>query len=198
MAPTKKTTTVAKKASSHPPFLAMIQEAVKAHPDDVRKGVSRPTIKKFIEDTYKLDMSSASHTTNLSSAIKRGVESKHLALPGGPSGRVKLAPKVASEKPDTKPVEKKTVTKAKPVAAKTATKVAVPKKTSSKTAAKPVKATKPAAAKVAPAKKPITKKALPAKAKPTTKKASLTKKKAPATKAASAKKVAPKKNIKKA
>lgn len=45
---------------------------------------------RYLEDKYKLDMSAAGNTSNLNGAIKRAVEKNELALPGGPSGRVKL------------------------------------------------------------------------------------------------------------
>lgn len=88
-------------------FFFYPQEAISSHPTDSKKGVSRVSIKKYVytcriklsmltifarylEDKYKLDMSAASNTSNLNGAIKRAVEKNELALPGGPSGRVKL------------------------------------------------------------------------------------------------------------
>ncbi|WVQ64917.1 hypothetical protein V866_003830 [Kwoniella sp. B9012] len=178
MAPTTaapKKAPAAKKAATHPTFLAMIQEAVKAHPEDSRKGVSRPAIKKYLADTYKIDMSSASNTNNLSNAIKRGEEKKELVLPNGISGRVKLAAKVktAAGKENVAPKKKAATTTAKKPAAK---KAAAPKKAAATGAAKPA-AKKTAAA---GAKKPAAKKTSAAK-------------KAPAAKAAAGAKAAPKK-----
>jgi histone H1/5 len=83
-----------RKAAAHPTFLAMIQECIVAHPEDARAGVSRPTIKKWLSQKYKLDLSSASNVNNLSNAIKRGAETGALVLPKGIGGKVKLAPKV--------------------------------------------------------------------------------------------------------
>ncbi|WWD05725.1 hypothetical protein V865_003807 [Kwoniella europaea PYCC6329] len=172
MAPTTaapKKAPAAKKAATHPTFLAMIQEAVKAHPEDSRKGVSRPAIKKYLADTYKIDMSSASNTNNLSNAIKRGEEKKELVLPNGISGRVKLAAKVktAAGKENVAPKKKKAAATgaAKPAAKKTAAagaKKPAAKKTS---AAKKAPAAKAAAgAKAAPKKAAAPKKkAAPAK-----------------------------------
>jgi histone H1/5 len=70
------------------------QECIVAHPEDARAGVSRPTIKKWLSQKYKLDLSSASNVNNLSNAIKRGAETGALVLPKGIGGKVKLAPKV--------------------------------------------------------------------------------------------------------
>jgi hypothetical protein len=55
------------------------------------------TFPRFLADKYKIDMSSASNTNNLSSAIKRGSEKGELLLPKGVSGRVKLPPKVSHQ-----------------------------------------------------------------------------------------------------
>ncbi|OWZ52140.1 histone H1/5 [Cryptococcus neoformans Tu259-1] len=189
MAPVKKTTAAPKKAASHPPFLAMIQEAISNHPTDSKKGVSRVSIKKYLEDKYKLDMSAAGNTSNLNGAIKRAVEKNELALPGGPSGRVKLVaaakPKAAEKKPAAKksaaakPAEKKTTTKAAPKKAASAT-------TKKATTAKPTAAKAKAAA---PAKKTVAKSA--ATKKTAEKKTAAPKKaKAPAAKKAAAPKKA--------
>ncbi|KAL1406403.1 hypothetical protein Q8F55_008102 [Vanrija albida] len=149
-----------KKASTHPTFLAMIQEAVKAHPEDVRAGVSRPTIKKYLSTTYKIDFSATANNTNLANAIKRGQETGALVLPKGIGGKVKLAPKKAA-------AGKENVAPKKPAAAKpkAAAKPAA-KKTDAKPAAKKVTAAKKTAAAKAPAakKKTATKKAPAAKA----------------------------------
>ena len=50
---------------------------------------------RFLADKYKIDMSSASNTNNLSNAIKRGHEKGDLNLPKGIGGRVKLPAKVS-------------------------------------------------------------------------------------------------------
>lgn len=97
-------------------FFFYPQEAISSHPTDSKKGVSRVSIKKYVytcriklsmltirarylEDKYKLDMSAASNTSNLNGAIKRAVEKNELALPGGPSGRVKLVAVSSSSYP---------------------------------------------------------------------------------------------------
>lgn len=177
-APTKKA------AATHPTFLAMVQECIKANPEEARSGVSRPTIKKFLADKYKLDMSAAANVNNLSNAIKRGSEKGDLQLPKGIGGRVKMgAKKPAAGKENAPPKAagaKKAAAPKKPAAAK------------STTAAAAGGAAKPAAAKKAPAAAGAAKKA-PAKkaAAPAAKKTSSAKK-APAAKAA-ATKAAPKK-----
>ncbi|KAF8507258.1 hypothetical protein JB92DRAFT_2587190, partial [Gautieria morchelliformis] len=98
MSAVKKSTASKKKpvASSHPPFADMIKECITAHPTDARGGVSRPTIKKFLETKYGLDIS-ASTVTNINRAIAHGAEKGFFALPKGPSGKVKLAPKARSD-----------------------------------------------------------------------------------------------------
>lgn len=45
-ATTSRTMATAKKASAHPSFIDMIKEAIVAHPEQARAGVSRPAIKK--------------------------------------------------------------------------------------------------------------------------------------------------------
>ncbi|BEJ08647.1 hypothetical protein CcaverHIS641_0507410 [Cutaneotrichosporon cavernicola] len=172
MAPTvTKKAAAPRKASNHPTFLVMIQECIAAHPEDARSGVSRPTIKKYLANTYKLDLSSASNVNNLSNAIKRGAETGALILPKGIGGKVKLAPKAkkapaadkenVAPKKAAAPKKKATSTTKKPAAAKSAVKKAtttkkVPaavKKTSTK------KAPVAAKAKAAPTKKAAPKKA---------------------------------------
>ncbi|KAK1927535.1 histone H1 [Papiliotrema laurentii] len=179
MAPTKKTsTTSAKKAATHPTFLSMIQEAVKAHPEEARSGVSRPTLKKYLADKYKIDMSSQSNITTFNTAIKRGSDTGVLTLPKGISGRVKnaskKAPAAGKENAPPKPAKAAPAKKAaaapakkaptatkkaatapakKTAAAPAAKKAAAPaKKTAAKPAAKKT-AAKPAAKKVAPSNK---------------------------------------------
>ncbi|KAI0831743.1 hypothetical protein BC628DRAFT_1349593 [Trametes gibbosa] len=166
-APTAKSAASKKSAprapAAHPTWLDMIKECIVAHPEDARQGVSRPQIKKFVEETYKLDFGAA-QTTQLSRAITSGAEKGVFVLPKGPSGRVKLPPKsqrpaeaaaTKENKPDVKPAKAAPKAKA-PVKSTTATKAAAPKKTTT------VK--KPAAAKATVAKPSATKKAAPAKA----------------------------------
>ncbi|WOO83931.1 Histone H15 [Vanrija pseudolonga] len=158
---TAKKASAPKKPSAHPTFLAMIQEAIKAHPEDARAGVSRPTIKKYLANTYKLDLSAAANVNNLSNAIKRGQETGVLVLPKGIGGKVKLAPKKAAAGKENQAPKKA----AKPAAKKAAAKPAA-KKTDAKPAAKKVTAAKKTAAAktAAPKKKTATKKAPAAKA----------------------------------
>ncbi|KAF9065322.1 hypothetical protein BDP27DRAFT_1229161 [Rhodocollybia butyracea] len=98
MAVSKKTTSAKTKASggkatAHPTWIDMIKECITAHPDDARTGVSRPTIKKFVESKYKIDVN-ASAASQLNRAITSGNEKGVFVLPKGPSGKVKLAPKI--------------------------------------------------------------------------------------------------------
>ncbi|KAJ3478490.1 hypothetical protein NLJ89_g12378 [Agrocybe chaxingu] len=103
-------------AATHPPWVDMIKEAITTHPEDARAGVSRPTIKKFIETKYHIDFN-APHLSQLNRAIAHGNEKGLFLLPKGlfvlvslqvaratltptprlsnpgPSGKVKLASK---------------------------------------------------------------------------------------------------------
>jgi len=186
------------KPAAHPSYIDMVKECIATHPEDARYGVSRPTIKKYIETKYKVEMN-ASATSQLSRAIISGVEKDIFVLPKGLSGKVKLAPKVKSDvikevKQNTKEVKKtnksakepsgkaktsksssSTKENKKPVSAKGAT--AKTKAQTSKTpAAKPKpKAAKAVASKPAAKKAPVkssTKKQTTAKPKPAAKKAS--------------------------
>ncbi|CAO1626215.1 unnamed protein product [Parajaminaea phylloscopi] len=161
------------KKSATPSFsyLEMVKEAIAAHPADARNGISRPTIKKFIQakhpDTGKVP--EASFNKFISKAIARGAETKALVLPKGASGKVKLAPKAdkaAPKKPKAPAAPKaeaapkkaaatgtSTKAKAKPAAAKKSASTTAAKKTASSTA---TKAKKPAAKKAAPAAKKAT------------------------------------------
>ncbi|KAJ9107823.1 hypothetical protein QFC19_002729 [Naganishia cerealis] len=159
MAPTKKTASSALKAkAAHPSFQEMIKECVQSSTEDSRHGVSRPQIKKFLADKFKVDMSSQSNTTHLNKAIAKGAESGIFELPKGIGGRVKLVKKVKASTNNKEseplqnapPAKKAPVAAKKPVAAKEAPKKAAPTKAAPKKAA-----AKPAAApkKAAPAKK---------------------------------------------
>ncbi|KAF8610223.1 hypothetical protein BDV93DRAFT_10646 [Ceratobasidium sp. AG-I] len=113
MGRTAKVSTIkARAAPVHPSFIDMIVECIVAHPDEARAGVSRPMIKKFLEETYKIDIT-PSHITNINRAIARGAETQVFTLPKGPSGKVKLAPKKAAEtKENQAPVAVKKTTAA--------------------------------------------------------------------------------------
>ncbi|KAE9406360.1 hypothetical protein BT96DRAFT_810826 [Gymnopus androsaceus JB14] len=91
-----KTTSGKSHAASHPSWIDMIKECIASHPDDARTGVSRPAIKKFVESKYKIDVN-ASTNSQLNRAITSGSEKKIFVLPKGPSGKVKLAPKVSHD-----------------------------------------------------------------------------------------------------
>ncbi|KAM5542596.1 hypothetical protein V8D89_003557 [Ganoderma adspersum] len=172
-------------APTHPSWVDMIKECIAAHPEDARSGVSRPQIKKFVEDNYKLDIGNA-QITQLSKAITSGAEKGVFVLPKGPSGRVKLPPKTTrpaegtaakENKPDSKSA--KAPAKAKPASKATTSKTTAAKKTGA--VKKPGAKSAAAPKKAAPAKSTATKAKAPAKK-------AETPKKAPAKKAAAPKK----------
>ncbi|KAJ7343669.1 hypothetical protein DFH08DRAFT_702130 [Mycena albidolilacea] len=133
-APKKSTTKASTKASgasksrTHPAWVDMIKECIIAHPEDARGGVSRPTIKKFVESKYKVELN-PSTASQLNRAITSGSERGTFVLPKGPSGKVKLTPKVRGEaakevcaaKPASKPAAKKPASAKKPALAKKTT-----------------------------------------------------------------------------
>ena len=59
----------------------------------MRQGVSRLTIKKYAEEKYNIDVIGV-NLSQLNRAITSGAEGGLFYLPKGPSGKVKLAPKV--------------------------------------------------------------------------------------------------------
>ncbi|THH33026.1 hypothetical protein EUX98_g1168 [Antrodiella citrinella] len=167
---TAKAAAPAKASGSHPSWKDIIRECIAAHTSEARSGVSRSTIKKFAEEQYKLEMNGLQNS-QLNRAITTGAEQGVFQLPKGPSGKVKLAPKVktnvlkeqqnnqpvvakkpaaakAKEAAPAKPVtKKKATTAAKPAAKKTSTAKVVAKKApaakaSAKKAANKAKTTK--------------------------------------------------------
>ncbi|KAH7889749.1 hypothetical protein F5I97DRAFT_1847016 [Phlebopus sp. FC_14] len=92
---------------THPSWIDMITECITATEDGTRHGVSRPTIKKFVDSKYRLPMNAAG-ASQLNRAITHGASKGYFVLPKGPSGKVKLAPKKLSEpmKENTKPSSK--------------------------------------------------------------------------------------------
>jgi len=86
----------------------MIKECIVDNPGDARAGVSRPMIKKFVENKYHIDLN-PSTASQLNRAITTGSEKGIFLLPKGPSGKVKLAPKSRHDatKENTKPPAKK-------------------------------------------------------------------------------------------
>ncbi|THH08194.1 hypothetical protein EW145_g2866 [Phellinidium pouzarii] len=121
----------ASKLSGHPSWVDMIKECIVAHPEEARAGVSRPTIKKFVETKYKVDLNTSA-TSQLSRAIVSGSEKGTFVLPKGPSGKVKLAPKIKAEvTKDSNKTDKEDKKVSKPI-----------KDASNKTAPKASKATK--------------------------------------------------------
>ncbi|KAH9967939.1 hypothetical protein BC827DRAFT_1263709 [Russula dissimulans] len=176
--------------SDHPSWKDIIKEAITQHPEDARSGVSRSAIKKYAEEAYKLDMSSASNLHQLNLALTRGAENETFVFPKGPSGKVKLAPKrpkaSADAKENTKPPSKRATSAKK--ATETVKTAPTKRATTSRTKAPAEKSVKKSAAapkkapavtkKLATVKKPaMTKKATSAKndAKKTAAKAAATK-----------------------
>lgn len=100
----------------------MIKEAILAHPEEARGGLSRPLIKKFLHTKHPATskISEASFNNHISRAIKSGADKKTFTLPKGPSGKVKLSA-AAKAAPKKKPAAKKPATK-KPTVKKTAAK----------------------------------------------------------------------------
>ncbi|KAI0290499.1 hypothetical protein BC826DRAFT_1092538 [Russula brevipes] len=173
--PTMKKSTPKAASTDHPSWKDIIKEAITQHREDARTGVSRSAIKKYAEEKYKLDMTSASNLHQLNLALTRGAEKETFVFPKGPSGKVKLAPKRSRTSADTKEVRylsnTKPPSKKTPPAKKASeTRKAVPIKKAATSKTKPsadkASTKKPAAPKKAPA---TTKKAATAK-KPSTKK----------------------------
>ncbi|KAI6103545.1 hypothetical protein F5141DRAFT_1131243 [Pisolithus sp. B1] len=81
-------------APTHPSWIDMIKECIAANTEDSRHGVSRPHIKKYVEETYKVQIGNAQNT-QLARAIATGAEKGIFVLPKGISGRVKLPPKTS-------------------------------------------------------------------------------------------------------
>lgn len=95
--------------SSGPSYKELITEALVEL--KTRKGVSRPALKKFIQNKYKLKTDSFDRFFNL--AVRKGVENGIFVQPNGPSGTLKLN-KVEKEKsPVSKPKVSKTAPKSK-------------------------------------------------------------------------------------
>ncbi|KAI0374712.1 hypothetical protein BV20DRAFT_960860 [Pilatotrama ljubarskyi] len=124
---------------AHPSWKDMIKECIVAHKDESRSGVSRSTIKKFVSEKYGLDATSAVNLSHLNRAITNGAEEGLFALPKGPSGKVKLAPKTKPA-PSNENIEPAPVKKAAPAKKTEAPKKAAP--AVKKAPAKPAKAAK--------------------------------------------------------
>ena len=133
----KKTTTKkapTKKPASHPTYVIMIQESIKALKE--RKGASRQALKKYIEANYQCEV----RNHNLNSALKKLTEEKVLE-------QSETGQRWKFKKAEAKPAAKK------PAAKKAPAKKAAPKKVAAK---KPVKK---AVKKASPKKKTTAKKA---------------------------------------
>ncbi|KAJ3863617.1 hypothetical protein EV359DRAFT_26576, partial [Lentinula novae-zelandiae] len=71
-----------KSAPSHPPYIDMIKECIADHREEARIGVSRPQIKKYIEEKYKIEIGAAQNT-QISRAIATGNDKGFFVLPKG-------------------------------------------------------------------------------------------------------------------
>ncbi|KAJ3478694.1 hypothetical protein NLI96_g9579 [Meripilus lineatus] len=182
-AKTKTVKPPSKTVGTHPSWKDLIKECI-TNSESARSGVSRVILKKYAEDTYKINMTPL-QVSQLNRAIISGEKLGIFSLPKGPSGKVKLAPKtkpvptkenaeaaapvkktpakVVKAAPKPKPaVTKKKVVAKKSAAATTASKVT--KKTASSSSrpgkkAAVAKVTKAKAAKAKAAPKPRGKKA---------------------------------------
>jgi len=103
----KKADVASKTHPAHPSWADMIKECIVAHPDDARFGVSRPTIKKFIEAHYAVEINPTA-ASQLNRAIAHGADKGVFVLPKGSSGKVKLAVKARGDatKENSKPAAK--------------------------------------------------------------------------------------------
>ncbi|KAH7930870.1 hypothetical protein BV22DRAFT_1028037 [Leucogyrophana mollusca] len=140
---TEHAATIKSHHASHPSYVDMITECITTSPDGTRNGVSRPTLKKFVESKYHLPMNSSS-ASQLNRAITQGAEKGHFILPKGPSGKVKLAPKGHHEttKENTKPASKRSAGVGEHApAAKPATRKAAQPRPVKSSAAKPIRTT---------------------------------------------------------
>ncbi|KAF8803564.1 hypothetical protein BYT27DRAFT_7195408 [Phlegmacium glaucopus] len=131
--------------TGRPSWKDIIKECIAVNKEDARQGVSRNTIKRYAEETYKIDMSGL-NLSQLNRAITSGTEGGIFVLPKGPSGKVKLAPKTkpltSGSKENSKPPSKPASTQkaAAPAAAKKT--AAAPKKVLASKAKKPSTTTK--------------------------------------------------------
>lgn len=168
--------------TNHPSWVDMVKECITAHPDDARHGVSRPTIKKFVETKYKIYPNQTSNS-QLARAITHGAEKGIFVLPKGPSGKIKLPPKGSSPHETTKEQNTSAGAKAPISSAKASTKKVVPAKAQPTSAAMKKKM---AAAKATPSAKPGVKKIYTSRKVAAAKKSRIaaTRKRGPVTKAA--------------
>ncbi|ETW85454.1 hypothetical protein HETIRDRAFT_246587, partial [Heterobasidion irregulare TC 32-1] len=167
--------------TNHPSWVDMVKECITAHPDDARHGVSRPTIKKFVEIKYKIYPNQTSNS-QLARAITHGAEKGIFVLPKGPSGKIKLPPKGSSPHETTK--ENTSAGAKAPISsAKASTKKVVPAKAQPTGAAMKKKM---AAVKATPSAKPGVKKTYTSRKVAAAKKSRIaaTRKRGPVTKAA--------------
>ena len=157
-APKVKKATKPKVPAAHPPYAAMIVDAITGLGD--KKGSSRQAILKFVVANNKVDAEKAA--VRVRTALKKMIESKKVlaaAVAGKKgAGSFKLAPVEKKAKKVVKPKAKKPKKAKKVEKKKPAKKPAAKKPAAKKPAAKKPAAKKPAAKKPA-AKKPAAKKA---------------------------------------
>ncbi|KIK08143.1 hypothetical protein K443DRAFT_663466 [Laccaria amethystina LaAM-08-1] len=102
----KATKAGSKATATRPSWKDIIKECIVLRKEDVRQGVSRNTIKKYAEETYKVEVT-GTNLYQLNHAISTGAENGIFVLPKGPSGKVKLAStkatKAGGSKENSKP-----------------------------------------------------------------------------------------------
>jgi histone H1/5 len=192
MPPKKATSAAPKKPSEHPPYLAMIKEAIAQLKE--RNGSSRQALKKYCKSNFK-GLKDDSFDRLFNSALSKGVKAGELVQPKGPSGPVKLQKKEAAKataKPAKAAGEKKKAATKKTTTTKKATTTKAAKPKAAEKADKPKKAVadKPKKAAADKPKAKASDKLTKVKSGKVTKKAAAPKK---AAKAAPAKKATPKK-----
>lgn len=173
-------------AAAHPPYIAMVSQAITAMKD--RGGSSRQAIEKYIKANFKV---TGDISTHLRMALKRGVASGKLMHTKGTgasgSFKVNKAAVTPKKKPKKKPAAKKPRKKAATPKKKAAKKTGAKKATKKKPAAKK-KGKSPAKKKKKATKKPKAKTAAKKRTKSPKKRATPKKKTAKKPKAAARKK----------
>ncbi|KAI8447849.1 hypothetical protein BY996DRAFT_6420486 [Phakopsora pachyrhizi] len=106
----KKPSATKSSGDNKPSFEEMIKDAIVNDKENVRLGVSRPAIKKYLAIRYKV-IETPSNNVRLNKAIQKGAEKGVFFLPKGASGKVKLAKVAAVPKPTS---AKKLVSAKKP------------------------------------------------------------------------------------
>lgn len=156
MAKARKPRTKRAASAAHPPYIAMVSQAITAMKD--RGGSSRQAIEKYIKANFRV---TGDISTHLKMALKRGVASGKLMHTKGTgasgSFKVNKAAVTPKKKPKKKPAAKKPRKKAATPKKKAVKKKTTKKATKKKPAAK--KSKSPAKKKKAATKKPKVKSA---------------------------------------